>query len=118
MSRPTEPRDAAYTATSGPVQIAEDIMPIAELKANIGDVMRGLDERRPIIITLNGRAAGVLMSPREFDRLTAEQRFRAAVQEGLEHAATGRIHTEDEVFAMLAEERGNAATPVKRTKRR
>lgn len=81
-------------------------MPIAELKAKLGEVMRGLDARRPLVITLNGKAAGVLMSPREFDRLTYERRFVAMLRERLADAEAGRVLTEEEVFDTLEAEFG------------
>lgn len=81
-------------------------MPIAELKAKLGEVVRGLGERRPLVITLNGKAAGVLMSPREFDRLTYERRFVAMVRAGLADAEAGRVLTEAEVFDTLEAEFG------------
>lgn len=37
---------------------------------------------QPLVITQNGKAAGVLLSPGEFDRLTERARFVSAVNEG------------------------------------
>lgn len=72
---------------NGPVssfQVAEDIVPIGELKAHLSERIRELrGRRRPLVITQNGKAAAVLLAPEEFDRLTSEARFVAAVQEGL-----------------------------------
>ena len=97
-------------------------MPIAELKAKLGEVMRGLDARRPIVITLNGKAAGVLMSPREFDRLTYERRFVEVLRERLADADAGPLLDGEEVFAELeaeADARIAASKPVaRRSKRR
>jgi prevent-host-death family protein len=107
MKKPFTTRVAEPRATyhrSGPVQVSQDIMPAAELKATLGDVLRRLDERRPIIVTLNGKAAAVLMSPAEFDRLTYEQRFIAAVNEGLKDVEEGRVVDGEEVFDELLAE--------------
>ena len=74
----------------GHLQVAEDIVPIAELKAHFSEKIRELRSRqRPIVVTQNGRAAAVLLSPEEFDRLTHEARFVAAVREGLDDAEAG-----------------------------
>ncbi len=97
-------------------------MPIAELKARFGEVVRELDARRPIVITLNGKAAGVLMSPREFDRLTYERRFVATMRERLADAEAGPFLDGEQVFDELeamADARIAASKPAaKRRKRR
>ena len=100
-SRVAEP-PAAYRSTSREFQTAEDIIPIAELKANMSEIVRALDQRpRPLVVTLNGKAAAVVMSPREYDRLTYRSRFIAAVNEGLADTEAGRLHDPDEVFDEL-----------------
>src|SRR2546428_1756 len=75
-----------------PIQVSEDILPIASFKAHASEVVRSLRTRgRPMIITQNGRPAAVLLSPEEFDRLTYRERFRAAGREGLADAQAGRF---------------------------
>jgi prevent-host-death family protein len=91
-------------STSGSValQVADDIVPIGELKAHLSERIRELrGRRRPLIVTQNGRAAAVLLSPEEFDRLTSQARFVAAVQEGLDQADAGRVVEHDEVGRIL-----------------
>jgi len=58
---------------------------------------------RPIIITQNGRAAGVLISPAEFDLLSEQSRFVQAVQSGLSDVEQGRMLTEEELERALDE---------------
>jgi prevent-host-death family protein len=85
-----------------PLQVADDIVPIAELKAHLSERIRDLrTRRRPLVITQNGRAAAVLLAPEEFDRLTNQAEFVAAVREGLEQADTGRVVDHDEVGRIL-----------------
>ena len=75
-----------------PIQVSEDILPIASFKARASEVVRSLRSRgRPMIITQKGKPAAVLLSPEEFDRLTYRERFRAAVREGLVDAGAGRV---------------------------
>ncbi len=109
-----EPR-TPYEPGSRTFQVAEDIIPIAELKAKLSEVVRGLDARpRPLVITLNGKPAAVVMSPREYDRLTYHQRFIAAVNEGLADESAGRFYTTDEVRARM---KARFGTPPKRKPR-
>jgi len=46
---------------------------------------------QPLIITQNGKAAGVLLSPAAFDELTERARLAAAVEEGLADSLAGRV---------------------------
>jgi prevent-host-death family protein len=90
---------------NGPVSalhVAEDIIPIGELKAHLSERIRELRGRqRPFVVTQNGKAAAVLLAPEEFDRLTAQARFIAAVQEGLDDYEEGRVVSHDEVGRRL-----------------
>lgn len=52
------------------VRISEDIVPVSDFKAKAADWLRRVaDTGQPVVITQNGKAAGVLVSPAEFDRL-------------------------------------------------
>jgi prevent-host-death family protein len=84
------------------VRISEDIVPVSEFKAQAAECFRRIAETgQPLVITQNGKAAGVLLSPGEFDRLSEQARFVAAVQEGLADADGGRLRDHDEVVARL-----------------
>ena len=77
-------------------RFSEDVVPIGEFKAKAAAVLRRLREhRRPVVLTQNGRPAGVLISPEEFDRLAERERFVAAVEEGLADARAGRVVDDD-----------------------
>src|ERR1051325_7802335 len=98
---------AVYRAGSRASQTAEDIIPIAELKANMSEIVRGLDERpRPLVVTLNGKPAAVVMSPREYDRLAYQSRFIDSVAAGLADVQAGRTYDGDEAAAELLGELG------------
>lgn len=57
------------------LQVSKDIIPLAQFKSHASKVFRQLhDEQRPIIVTQNGQAAAVLITPEEFDRLQDGQR--------------------------------------------
>lgn len=84
------------------LSVAEDIVPVGELKTHLSEQIRNLREhRRPLVVTQNGRAAAVMLAPEEFDRLTYQARFVAAVSEGLEQAEAGRVMTHDDVGKLL-----------------
>ena len=86
------------------LQVSQDIIPIGELKAHLSERIRALrDRRRPLVVTQNGRATAVLLSPEEFDRLTQQERFVAAVNEGLAQVERNETVTHDEVKRILSE---------------
>ena len=96
---------ATYEVRSRSFQTAEDIIPIAELKANMSEIVRGLDERpRPLVVTLNGKPAAVVMSPREYDLLSYQARFLDAVSEGLADVQAGRTVDGDQAVSQLIDE--------------
>ena len=73
-------------------QVSEDIVPLAEFKASASRVLRRLREgNRVVVITQNGKPAGVLLTPKEFDRLQDRELFGLAVQEGLRDSDSGRL---------------------------
>ena len=96
-ARATESTGARYTAGTRAFQVSEDIMPIAELKARLSEVVRGLENRRPVVITLNGKPAAVVMSPQEFDRITYRARVVQAVERGLADIDAGRTISDEEL---------------------
>jgi prevent-host-death family protein len=94
------------------IRVSEDIVPVSDFKARAADWLRRIGEtRQPLIITQNGKAAGVLISPAEFDRLTERARFVTAIEEGLADADAGRVRSHDEVVEVLKK---RAASRAKR----
>lgn len=96
------PMDRPDARPESILRVAEDIVPIGELKAHLAEKIRETrDHGRPLIVTQNGRAAAVLLSPEEFDRLTTQARFVAAVHEGLADLGAGRVVSDDEMARRL-----------------
>ncbi|RKZ48694.1 MAG: prevent-host-death protein [Gammaproteobacteria bacterium] len=89
------------------IQISEDIFPLGQFKTHASRVLRNLHEKnRPIIITQNGKPAAVLLTPEEFDRLSKQEQFVAAVKEGLQDVKAGNIISDEELSTTLREEFG------------
>ena len=75
-----------------PVHVSEDILPIGEFKTHASRILRRLrDDQRPIVITQNGKPAGVLITPEEFDSLREREHFVQAVRSGLADSDAGRV---------------------------
>lgn len=76
----------------GAPQVTDAIVPIGELRANPSEKIREIgNRRRPLVVTQDSKAAAVLLSPEEFDPLTSQAHFAAAIQEGLEDYEAGRV---------------------------
>ena len=74
------------------VQVSDGIVPLGEFKAQAAKLLRRLGESgEPMVITQNGRPAGVLLSPKEFDLIQERQRFLESVAAGLADAEAGRV---------------------------
>ena len=81
------------------IRVSEDIVPVSDFKAHASEWLRRIaGSGHPLVITQNGKPAGVLLSPAAFDELSDRQPFLAAVQEGLAEEQAGRSHTTEEVF--------------------
>lgn len=85
-----------------PIQLSEDIVPLAQFKARASEVLRRLrTAQRPIVITQNGRPSAVLITPEQFDEFNEQERFLQAVREGLSDADAGRIVDDQTLSADL-----------------
>jgi prevent-host-death family protein len=75
-----------------PISVTDDIVPIGEFKAQISRLLRRLAEGAgPLIVTQNGRAAGVVLAPAEYDRLRYREQFLESVFAGAVDADAGRV---------------------------
>jgi len=92
------------------LRLAEDVIPMSRFKAQAAEWLRRIRETgQPVVITQNGRPAGVVLSPSEYDLLTERARFVAAVSEGLADAEAGRLTDHAEVVAEMERRFGKPA---------
>jgi len=90
-----------------PIQIADDIIPLARFKAHASQVLKQLHEQqRPVVITQNGKPAGVLITPEDFDQVQQHRRVVAAIREGLDDVEAGRVINDEDLDAELEAELG------------
>ena len=85
------------------ISITNDIVPIADFKASISQWFKKLrNTGRPLIITQNGKPAGVLLSPQDYDELVYRKSFLDSVGRGIADADGGRTFRTEEVRAALS----------------
>ena len=89
------------------LRVSEDIVPLSEFKAHASEWLKRIAQTgAPIVITQNGRAAAVLVSPGEFDALTERGRLLQAVAEGIADADRGRLTDHESMVAEMTSRYG------------
>jgi len=88
------------------ISITNDIVPIAEFKTSISKWFKSLQNTgHPLIITQNGKPAGVLLSPNDYDELVYRKSFLDSVGRGIWDADSVKAYRTKEIKAVLASRR-------------
>ncbi len=88
------------------ISIKNDIVPIAEFKTSLSKWFKSLQSTgHPLIITQNGKPAGVLLSPDDYDELVYRKSFLDSVGRGIADADSGRTYQTKELRAVLSSSR-------------
>jgi len=86
--------------------ISSDIIPIGELKKQLSQCLKNIRSTgHPLVITQNGKPAGVLISPAEYDELVHNQRFVESVGRGLADIESGNVYSTTELKEELRSRR-------------
>lgn len=89
-----------------PFSIMNDIVPIAEFKASISKWFKSIQGAgHPLVITQNGKPAGVLLSPSDYDELVYRKSFLDSVGKGISDVENGKTYSTKEIRAALATRR-------------
>ena len=84
------------------INIANDIVPLAEFKVQISKYLNNIKATgRPMVITQNGKPAGVLLSPDDFDELVYQKSLIDSINRGLSDIEKDNIFTTEELRAKL-----------------
>lgn len=86
------------------LKISKDVVTLAEFKNQAASLLDRVNtSSQPLLITQNGKPAGVLLSPAEFDRIQEQEvaRFMASVNRGLQDADNGHVLTSTQAKARL-----------------
>ena len=80
------------------VKCSEDIIPLTDLKTNLGGVVRSVaDSPRPGLLTGRGRGAAVVPSVAQYEAAEGEREFMRAVVRGIADVEAGREVSIEEV---------------------
>ncbi len=104
------------------IKFSEDVVPLTDLKANPGRIVRQVAEgHRPVLLTSRGRAVAVVQALTDYERDQEERAFMRAVVQGLADLEQGKEVSLEEAKARLqldwrhAERSGCAARRIRRS---
>ena len=84
------------------MKVSEDIRPVTYLKSRTADLLDQVNEtRRPVIITQNGEARGVLQDTESYESMKAAIAMLKLLVQGEEDIRKGRVRAQEEVFDRL-----------------
>lgn len=76
------------------LSIASDIIPVGQFKAGLAKYLKDIRENKnSLVITQNGRPAGVLISPSEYDELRETKLFIESISKGLSDSEQGKVYS-------------------------
>ena len=88
------------------ISIANDIIPVGKFKASLAKYLKDIQvHKNSLIITQNGKPAGVLISPKEFDKLRETKLFIDSISRGLSDAEQGNLLTTTQLRNQLQKRR-------------
>ena len=90
------------------ISIANDIIPVGQFKTNLAKYLKEIQlDKSSLIITQNGKPAGVLISPKEFDKLRETKSFIEAISRGLSDSENGNLFTTKQLKSQLKKHRAD-----------
>ena len=90
------------------INVSTDIIPIGELKKKLSQYLTNVHTTgHPLVITQNGKPAGVLISPAEYDDLVYKKSFLESVHRGLSDVESGKVFSTMELKKELQKRRAS-----------
>jgi len=85
-----------------PITISQNIVSLSDFKNRASKMVNEIrNSRRPVVITQNGKAAAVLISPSDYDLLSEQIRFVDSVNRGLADVKGGRMLSDEDLSKEL-----------------
>ena len=76
------------------ISVSSDIIPVGQFKASLAKYLKEIQiKKNSLIITQNGKPAGVLISPEEFDKLRETKLFIESISRGLLDSEKGEVYS-------------------------
>ncbi|MBU1052788.1 MAG: type II toxin-antitoxin system Phd/YefM family antitoxin [Proteobacteria bacterium] len=88
------------------INVANDIVPVAEFKVQVSKYLKNIKTTgRPMVITQNGKPAGVLLTPDDFEELIYQKSLMESISRGISDLEKGNIFTTEQLRAELEKRR-------------
>lgn len=88
------------------ILVSTDIIPVGQFKASLAKYLKEIQlKKNSLIITQNGKPAGVLISPAEFDELRQTKLFIDSISRGLSDSENGAVFTTSQIRSELQKSR-------------
>ena len=88
------------------ISISNDIIPVGQFKASLAKYLKDIQvHKNSLIITQNGKPAGVLISPKEFDKLRETKIFIDSISRGLADSEKSDVLTTSQLKTELKKHR-------------
>ena len=88
------------------ILVANDIIPVGQFKSGLAKYLKEIQiKRNSLIITQNGKPAGVLISPSEFDNLRQTKIFIDSISRCLSNSEKGEVLSTSQLRSELQKTR-------------
>ena len=88
------------------ILVSNDIIPVGQFKSGLAKYLKEIQNKgNSLIITQNGKPAGVLISPSEFDDLRNTKLFIDSISRGLSDSEKGEVLSTSRLKAELRKTR-------------
>jgi len=88
------------------ISVSNDIIPVGQFKSNLAKYLKEIRNKgNSLIITQNGKPAGVLISPSEFDELRQTKLFIDSISRGLSDSGKGEVLSSSQLRSELQKTR-------------
>jgi prevent-host-death family protein len=88
------------------ILVANDIIPVGQFKSGLAKYLKEIQyKRNSLIITQNGKPAGVLISPSEFDDLRQTKIFIDSISRGLSNSEKGELFSISQIRSEMQKTR-------------
>ena len=88
------------------ISVSSDIIPVGEFKAGLAKYLKEIQQKKnSLIITQNGKPAGVLISPSEFDEMRNTKLFIESISRGLSDSEKGKVLSTSKLRSELKKSR-------------
>ena len=90
------------------ISVTNDIIPVGQFKSGLAKYLKDIQVRKhSLVITQNGKPAGVLVSPTEYDSLNETKIFIESISRGLADSENGDLLTTAQLKSELKKYRAS-----------